>query len=65
MCHNIGEAAMPHINEETKVVQKICSEDGTFDVSNDKHPTERAAKSQFQCEGSLSVCLDRSVVYGL
>ena len=53
------------MNKETKVAQKVCSEDGTFDVSNNKHPTERAAKSQVQCEGSLSVCLDGSVVYGL
>ena len=53
-----GEAVMAHVDQETKVAQEVSSNDGTFDVSNDKHPTECAAQSQIQCEGSLSVRLD-------
>ena len=72
---------MAHVDQETKVAQEVSPNDGTFDFSNDKHPTECAAQSQSSvrdrfpyvlidvlltaCNLSGSGCLGRSVREGV
>jgi hypothetical protein len=61
---SIRETVTTHVDEEGKVAQEVCPEDGVFDVSDNKHPPERAAES-IQRKGSFPVCPDGSVVNSL
>jgi len=53
---------MFHINQETVMPQKISTDDGVFNISNDKHPLEGVTESNVQCEESITICCYRSVI---
>ena len=40
---------MADVNKETEMPEKIRSQNWTWDVSNDKHPSEGATQPQILC----------------
>jgi len=48
---------MFHINQETVTPQKISTNDGVFNISNDKHPLKGATESNVQCEELITMSL--------
>ncbi len=48
----VGKSAMPHVYCEAKVVQKICTYNGLFDIGNNKYPPEGAAQPNVERAGA-------------
>lgn len=62
MCGCVSQLPLPHVNEQSKALEKVGSNDGLLDVC-DEDPWEGATETEAECEGALAVCSDGSVVH--
>jgi hypothetical protein len=54
-----------HIDQQAEVTQKVCTEDGVFDVSYHEHPPKSAAQTQVKRERSGAISGNGGVVHSL
>ena len=47
------------------MVEEVCTDDRTLDVSNDETPVKLASEAEVKCEGSSTIYGYRGVIYSL
>ena len=63
LCVCIDQLAVLHVNQKCKMSQKISTEDGLPNISNDENPRECSSKTEVECEGAFTIRANWSIVY--
>ena len=50
----VAESAMPHVYCQAKVVQKVCTQNGLFDIGTNEYPPEGAAQPNVESAGAYT-----------
>ena len=56
---------MPYVNDESKVMQEICTQDGLFDIGNHEDPPEGTTQSNVEAARAYTICRDLGTVHRL
>ena len=61
----IGEALVPHVNQQVVGSEKISFEDGLLDICNGEEPPKCPMKSQVKCKRLIAEGRNRDAIEGL